>query len=62
MHFLSPEAYPGDRVFYRLSAQQGSLCAIGMVDRSVYLVQANNNFNEEQVTWWWNVMRDFCIY
>ena len=37
--FLQAEAYPGDQVHMEISAAAGSLCAVGVVDRSVQAIQ-----------------------
>ena len=51
--FLQTEAYPGDAVELELRAAAGSLCAVGVVDRSVYAVQAEEALTAEKVRREW---------
>ncbi len=49
MIFRKEEGYPGDRIFYEVNAHNDSLCAMGMVDKSVYLLQSSEQLTHSQV-------------
>ena len=47
--FLQAEGYPGDRVGMEISAAVGSLCAVGVVDRSVQTIQTASTITADKV-------------
>ena len=48
--FLQDEGYPGDTVGMEISAAAGSLCAVGVVDRSVQAIQQASTFTADTVS------------
>ncbi|WAQ98097.1 A2MG-like protein [Mya arenaria] len=49
MGFNKAEARPGDEVEYLLQAAPGSLCSVGMVDKSVTLLAGDNHLSPDEV-------------
>ncbi|XP_052791384.1 pregnancy zone protein-like isoform X2 [Mya arenaria] len=49
MGFNKAEARPGDEVEYLLQAAPGSLCSVGMVDKSVTLLAGDNHLTPDEV-------------
>lgn len=49
MSFADGPVFPGDPATLRVSASPGSLCGIGVVDKSVLLLGGQNQLTLEQV-------------
>ena len=59
--FLQTEAYPGDQVGMEISAAAGSLCALGVVDKSVQAIQTATTITSDKVCMNYPNECTFCV-
>lgn len=49
LEFSEPEVEPGSETTLKVSAENGSLCGIGIVDKSVYVLGGENKLTPKKV-------------
>jgi len=60
MKFDQDTVYPGNDVSFNLKASPGSLCSVGVVDKSINLLGGDHQLTPEQVTNLWVVVHSWC--